>query len=570
MTSRTILGLYGERGVLVPPLTLPDPKQILPLEHLRQYAAVRLFIERAQAAKADFELTPKNAAAVVEICARLDGLPLAIELATARIRLLPPHALLRRLDQRLKLLVGGGRDRTERLQTLHGAIDWSYSMLDRAEQLLFARLGVFAGGFTIEAAEQVCNTEGDLDLDVLDGLQSLVDKSLLQHAEDATGEPRFRMLETIREYAMERLDASGEAEVLRRHHAAYYLAVAQAAEPMLLRANAELWLRTLDAEHDNLRAVLGWALDRNEAEIALRLCGTLGSFWFHSGYLSEGRRWLDTALDQSQSDQGQQSPSASAAPRAQTLLWASGFAWRQGDLEPARTRGEQALAVCREIGDRPMLAKALGNLASVLARYEEYAAADTLSEEALALHRALGDRREVAALLNNMGSQATLAGKYERALPLLEESLQVCRELDDADEILIWPLLTLGETLLEQGEYARARVLLTEGMEVAQHLRSKDHLTYYLEVFAWLATVQGMAEQRIEEQAYRAARLFGAAEAQREAMGQRLAGTELARYDRHVVSARAHLDEIAWRAAWAEGRAMTLEQAIAYALGEGV
>ena len=562
VTSRTILGLYGERGVLVPPLALPDPKQIPPLEQLSQYAAVRLFIERAQVAKADFELTPENAPAVVEICTRLDGLPLAIELATARIRLLPPHALLRRLDQRLKLLVGGGRDRTERLQTLRGAIDWSYSLLDRAEQLLFARLGVFAGGFTIEAAEQVCNAEGDLDIDVLDGLQSLVDKSLLQHAEDATGEPRFRMLETIREYALERLDASGEAEALRRHHATYYLAVAQAAAPMLQGAHAEPWLRTLDTEHDNLRAVLRWALDHGEVEIAMRLCGALEHFWFNYGYLSEGRRWLEAAV-------GKVSPSAPAALRAWTLAHASGFAWRQGDLELARRHGEQALALFRELGDRVGLGRALGTLASVLARYGEHATADTLNAEALALRREVGDRRGVAMLLNNMGSQANLAGKYARALPLLEESLQVCRELDDADATLIWPLSTLGETLLEQGEYTRARALLTEGMQVAQQLRSKDHLTYYLEDFAWLAAMQGVAEQRTEEQARRAARLFGAAEAQREAMGQRLAGTELALHDRHVVSARAHLDAVAWSAAWAEGRAMPLEQAIAYALEMG-
>jgi len=282
VTSREVLHLYGEHEYAVPPLALPDRAQLPPLDRLRQYEAVRLFIERAQAAKADFAVTNESAPAVAEICYRLDGLPLAIELA-ARIKLFPPQALLARLDQRLALLTGGGRDRPARHQTIRGTIDWSYNLLDVAEQALFARLGVFVGGCTLEAATAVCNADGALPLDVTDGVASLIDKSLLRLKVGAGGEPRFLMLETIREYALERLAARGEGEALRDRHLRHYLALAEAAAPHMRGAEQIVWAERLELEHDNLRAALTWAHEHGAgdgsstagAEAELRLVGAL-------------------------------------------------------------------------------------------------------------------------------------------------------------------------------------------------------------------------------------------------------------------------------------------------------
>ncbi|HSH78927.1 MAG TPA: adenylate/guanylate cyclase domain-containing protein, partial [Herpetosiphonaceae bacterium] len=295
VTSREVLHLYGEHDVAVLPLTLPDPGHPMPLERLTQYEAVRLFIERAQAARSDFAVTNENAPAVAEICYRLDGLPLAIELAAARIRLLPPQAMLQRLTSRLRLLIGGARNLPERQQTLRGAIAWSYDLLEQDEQTLFRRLAVFVGGFGLDAVEAVCNVPGDLDVDVLDAVESLVGKSLLREAA-AADEPRLGMLETIREYALERLDQGGEADETRRRHAAYFLQVAEEAEPQLAGRQQIAWLNRLELEHDNLRAALRWAIDCGDAATALRLVGSLSRFWHDRGYAGEGRQWLAQAL----------------------------------------------------------------------------------------------------------------------------------------------------------------------------------------------------------------------------------------------------------------------------------
>ncbi|HEX6737279.1 MAG TPA: adenylate/guanylate cyclase domain-containing protein, partial [Vicinamibacteria bacterium] len=273
VTSRTVLRLYGAQEFPVPPLALPDPGPLPPLEALSQYAAVALFIQRAQAAKPDFQVTNATAPLVAEICARLDGLPLAIELAAARVRLLPLPTLLARLEHRLQVLTGGAQDLPARHQTLRGAITWSHDLLDAGEQQLFRRLAVFAGGCTLEAAELVCNVGGDLALELLDGLASLVDKSLLRQSERADGEPCFVMLDTIREYGRERLEANGEAAAIERAHAAYYLALAEEAEQALLEPRQAAWLARLDEEHDNLRAALDWARAHGQAAVALRLAG---------------------------------------------------------------------------------------------------------------------------------------------------------------------------------------------------------------------------------------------------------------------------------------------------------
>jgi predicted ATPase len=324
-TSRTALRLYGEQGYEVPSLEVPDPGRLLPIDKLNQYEAVRLFVERAQAAKVDFSITKENAPAVAEICARLDGLPLAIELAAARIKLLPPQAMLKRLGSRLKLLTGGARDLPTRQRTLRGTIEWSHDLLDKGERTLFARLAVFSGGRTLEAIAAVCDAEGDLPVDALDGVESLLEKSLLRQEEGPEGEPRFVMLETIHEFARERLQASGEAEEVRRLHAEHFLALAEEAEPKLTAPDQVAWLEQLEAEHDNMRAALAWLLEQEEANLALRLEGALWRFWYVHTHLTEGRRWLEEALAKN--------GRVSASVRAKALNGAGVLALTQCDNE---------------------------------------------------------------------------------------------------------------------------------------------------------------------------------------------------------------------------------------------
>src|SRR5688572_14628259 len=339
-TSRTPLGLYGEHEFPVPPLSLPDPDSLPLLENLTEYEAIRLFVERARAVRPDFSLTEENGPAVVEICERLDGLPLAIELAAARIKLLPPQVLLDRLGNRLKLLTGGARNLPERQRTLRNAIEWSYGLLDEGEKLLFGRLGVFSGGATLEAIEAVCDARGDLPTDVFDGASSLLDKSLLRQEEGAVGEPRFVMLETIHEFANVMLEESGEVEAVRRAHAEYFLALAEEAEPMLWGAEDAAWLDRLEREHDNMRAALSWAIEHEETTLALRVSGALRWFWYMEGYYGEGRRWLEAALGK---DWG-----AAAEARARALEGVGWLASSQGDLDRAQAAANEGLMLSTE------------------------------------------------------------------------------------------------------------------------------------------------------------------------------------------------------------------------------
>jgi len=314
-TSRIPLGVYGEHEYAVPPLKVPDPERLPGLEDLSQYEAVRLFIERAKAAKADFEITNENAPAVAEICARLDGLPLAIELAAVKVKLLPPKAMLGRLGRRLKLLTGGARNLPERYRTLRGAIEWSHTLLDEGEKTLFARMAVFSGGCTLEALEAVCDAHGDLPVDSFEGVSSLLGKSLVRQEEGPEGEPRVVMLETIHEYVRERLEESGEVEEIWRAHAEYFLALAEEAEPEIEGPDQVAWMDRLEAEHDNLRAALSWSLETGDAESVLRIGGALWLFWVVRGHFSEGRRWLTAGLSG-----GEAAPTGVKA-RAFCLLW---------------------------------------------------------------------------------------------------------------------------------------------------------------------------------------------------------------------------------------------------------
>ena len=294
-TSRVPLHVRGEREFSVPPLQLPDLDHLPPTDQLSRYDAVRLFVQRATDVNAGFSLTDDNASAVAFICARLDGLPLAIELAAARVKVLSPQAILARLESSLSLLTGGPRDLPARQRTLYSAIEWSYDLLDEDEQKLFRRLAVFMGGRTIEAIQAICTPEGDLAISVLDGIASLVDKSLLRREEGAGEEPRFVMLETLHEFAREKLQASGEAEDIRRRHTLYFLELAEEAEPHLQRVEQGQWFKRLEREHNNLRAAISWSLAQGEEEIALRFGAALMIFW-HNRYPSEGRWWLEGAI----------------------------------------------------------------------------------------------------------------------------------------------------------------------------------------------------------------------------------------------------------------------------------
>ena len=406
----------------MPPLTLPDPRRLPDPAGLIEYEAVRLFRERAQAVKPDFEVTSANAAAVAEICVRLDGLPLAIELAAARSKVMAPEAMLRRLEQRLDLLTGGARDRPERQQTLRGAISWSHELLEPAEQALFRRLAVFTGGCSLEAVEEVC--DGDLDV-----LGSLVDRSLVRQRDAEGGEPRFDQLETLREYALERLAESGEAEAFHRRHAEYFALLAEDAEVRFQTGEETPQLgRMLDAESDNLRAALAWCGTAGEVELELRIASALLLFWTVRGYLTEGRRWLDDALVRAAGE---------PALRAKALAATAGLAYRQGDNERSREAWTEALKLYREIGDPTGTATVVGSLGNVAVGEGDLARALELYEESARLFREMGDRRRLANVVGNMGAVASMQRDYERARALCEEALVIHRDMDSNEDVVL-------------------------------------------------------------------------------------------------------------------------------------
>jgi predicted ATPase len=421
VTSRAPLHLHGEQEFPVPPLAVPDLRSLPPVPALWQYGAVRLFVERARAVKPDFSLSNENAVAVAEICCRLDGLPLAIELAAARMKLFSPQALLSRLEHRLALLTGGARDLPKRQQTLRGAIAWSYDLLDESEQRLFRWLSCFVSGCTLAAVEAVCNAEGELD--VLEGLASLVDKSLLRQEEQADGEPRFGMLEMIREFGLERLAKSGETETIRRKHAHFFLAMAEAAGPKLHSAERDEWLQRLERDYSNVQAALAWSQAGPESgDLGLRLAGALHQFWLWRGNWSEGRGWLEAALARSE-------PTERTRARAEALFGLARLAAWQGDSETARPPLEEAVALYREVGDKRGLAHSLTDLGFLeLHLQNDPAAVRALQGESMTLAREVGDRECLASSLLCLGCLAMGQGALDEAQSLFEEALAISRE----------------------------------------------------------------------------------------------------------------------------------------------
>jgi predicted ATPase/DNA-binding winged helix-turn-helix (wHTH) protein len=585
VTSRSALHVYGENEFPVPPLALPE-QPVSTVEVLSQSPAVALFVQRAVAAKPDFQLTPENAAAVAEICARLDGLPLAIELAAARVKVLSPTAMRTRLSSRLQLLTGGARDMPHRHQTLRAAMDWSYDLLTPTEQKLFRRLSVFVGGCTLEGAEAVCDAKGDLGLDVLDGMESMVDKSLAQRDEQSDGEPRFVMLETIREYALEKLEASGEKALTKRAHAAYCLVLAEERATEQVGTVSADWLAHYGVEHDNFRAAVEWLTETEDAEWGLRLGGALFRYWEMHEYLAEGRARLDKLLKIA----GAQAPTKARSralfaagvlgveqgdyAAAEALIRESMEISRQlgnaegaavclnalavsardrGDIPSARSLFEESLTVWREVGDPKAVASAVSNLANIVRLQGDNTRARSLYAECLSIFSGLGDRAGVAWSMNYQGDVARDQGDPAAARALYEESLEIFRELGDRWGIA-GTLADLGNLASDQGNYSMAQDLYRQSIRIFQELEHKRGIARLLECFACSASVQLEAERSL--------RLAGAAAALRQNIGAPLTPAEHAKLEASLHTARQALGSTGGGTAWSEGWALPIEKAI--------
>ncbi|HEY1296360.1 MAG TPA: tetratricopeptide repeat protein [Chloroflexota bacterium] len=457
VTSRAPLRLSGEREVVVHPLALPDSHR-LPPEQLLRYEAVRLFIERGAGVRRDLAPAGDQARIAADICARLDGLPLAIELAAARLRVLSPNVLLERLERALPLLVGGPRDMPARQQTLTATIGWSYDLLQPAEQRLFRRLCVFVGGFSLDAAEAVCG-DADLGMTVLDGLESLLAKSLLERDDTDPGTPRFRMLETVREYAVDQARAAEELAEWQRRHASYFLSLAEVAASNFSSINAPHWLQRLEADHNNLRAALRWALDEQNAETALRLNSAVWHFWYARGYLSEGSRWLGEALRLADTQ-------GIAAARARALTGAGVLAHYQGHYARAARLCGQSLKLCRSVGDRAGVAAALHGLALVARSGGDFAMARTMYEEARSIHEALGNQWGLSYTLRYLAVVLWMEAEYASAQPVIEASLALAKDIGDRQGVAT-TLTVKSYVACSLGEYVAAELAANESL--AQH-----------------------------------------------------------------------------------------------------
>jgi predicted ATPase/DNA-binding CsgD family transcriptional regulator len=585
VTSRTLLRVSGEHVVNVPPLALPDLGPLATASELVRFAAVRLFEVRCAAVCQGFVVTDDNAADVVEICRRLDALPLAIELAAARASVLPPAALLSRLRQRLALLTQGAQDQPARLRTMRAGITWSYDLLSPAEKYLFRRLAVFAGDFSLDAAEIVGgNAGGGLDV-----VSSLIDKSLLAPTTPRDGEPRFVMLEIIREYAEERLTASGDGTDARRAHATYFTDLAERAEPDLRGPTQQRWRDALEAELSNLRAALAWTLgessDPADAELGLRVVGALWYFWFQRGLTGEARRWLTQALTRS---------SAGGRPRAQALLGVGTLAWRQGDCVAAREYLDQSVSSWREAGDvrgRAETLHVLGHVTFDQGEFElarglfedssagfreasdpigglplaadlgmvayhqgDYTTAEEIFRKSLAVYRRHALKDRIAGVLNALGDLARLAGDYARAAALYEESMALWRELHGTPGIAS-ALHKLGQVSRATQDTGTARAQLTESLNLQQDLGNRQGIG------ECLAALAPMADKN-----ERAAQIFAASSALLTSIGVPLAPADQLTLTHDMTAVRKRLGQAAWDAAWAVGSVLSVDEAVRLAL----
>jgi predicted ATPase/class 3 adenylate cyclase len=584
-TSRASLHVSGEHEFSVPPLTLGAKADAAEESEVNE--AVTLFLERARAVRQDFRLTTKNRAVVAEICARLDGLPLAIELAAARVKVIPPEALLPRLQQRMQVLTGGSRDLEKRQQTLRSTLDWSYDLLETADRTLFARLAVFAGGRTMDAVEAICGSGEQVDF--LEGITSLIDKSLLQQQLDGP-EPRFVMLETIHEYARERLDATGDAAQFRRRHADYFAGLASKAEPQLRGPEQQAWIDRLAAEQDNLRAALTFLIDEREHSSAQSAASALALFWETRGQFQEAHEWFTQVL-------GEADPTRSKS-RGQALFWAGRLAIFRAEWKRAAMLLRNAAEVANEVGDTMTLALALGKeawvwvetghgeegaeraeRALVLARQigDAWTIAETLNdaalsndrtdperglrflEESLAVRRALGDHVNVADSLNNLGYLQACLGAYDLAEPILEEGLGIARQLGDLRHIALI-IGNLGNVSLFGGDPEMAQSRYQECLRVSRRI---GDTRVPLEALRGLAAIAGFGGD-VET----AAGLSAAVEALHVSFGGTPSRAEVVMENRFLDPLRRRVGEPEWNRLSSAGAEITLEQALAWALGE--
>jgi predicted ATPase/DNA-binding SARP family transcriptional activator len=528
-TSRAPLHVAAEHEFPVPPLAEDE--------------AAELFVTRAQAANPGFVLSDQNAAAVAELCARLDGLPLAIELAAARSKLLPPSVLLARLGNRLELLTGGRRDAPRHQQTLRMTLDWSYDLLDSDAQRLFAQLGVFAGGCTLESAETVC----DIQSSVLEGLAALVDESLLGRG--AADEPRFAMLQIVRDYALERLAVSGEGDKTRRRHLEHYVAFAEQAEPGLAGSEQAWWLARIEDEHDNLRAALAYALETGDASSALRLVVGVRRFWQIHGYLAEGRQSLESALAATQG-----TPSE---PRANGFNMLGILAGEQGDFDAARVEFTAAAEEARAVGATRALSSALVNLGNLAFFGGDVDAARDLYRESIEHFASLGDLRGQALAKENIGLLSLTADDAVEAVSWLTAARDLAREVGDELEVG-GATRSLAAAMIELGDTAEATTLLAESLGIARELGDTHGIAVCLETFAGLAATT--------DEATRAATLFGASDAVRASIGARRQPDHEILYERWLARTLSRLDTSAYSRRYEDGRALTLEDACSLAL----
>ena len=553
-TSRVALRIGGEHTYAVPPLATPDPDHVPPPEALAAGPAVALFLQRARAVRSDFALTEQNAPAVARVCARLDGLPLALELAAARLRALSVEQLAARLDDRFRLLTGGDRAAAARQQTLRATLDWSHDLLREPGRTLLRRLAVFAGGWTLEAAEVVCAGDGLDEAEVLDLLAALVDHSLVV-AEEHGGEPRSRMLETVRAYAAEQLAASGEAAALGRRHAAFFVTFAERADAGMHGKDHPAWRLRLRADYANLRAAHAWCrATPDAAELELRLVGALGRFWFIDGLVGEGRAWLATAL-------GRTAALRQTAARAWALYGAGMLAWSQGDAAAGRASLDESLAIARSLGDTRCLMAVLPFLSQIALAAGELVAARALQEEAVALCRATGDDWMLTHALNLLGDAARLSGDLAAAERHYTEALSLAGAIGARSETS-YELRNLGYIARARGAHAAARAGFAESLALN---RADGELRA---VAACLGALGGLAQA--EGDPARATRLLGAASALLESTGAAaFMPTDQPEYERDLAGVRATLDEGTFAALWAEGRALSLDAAVAEALAPG-
>jgi predicted ATPase len=577
VTSRSCLHIYGE--------------QEFPVMPLAQDAAIELFVQRATAVWPDFAVTSENAAAVQKICLRLDGLPLAIELAAARTKVLSPPAILDRLQSRLQLLTGGALDLPERQQTLRRTIDWSHGLLNDAEQKLFRRLSVFVGGCTFEAAEAVCNTRRDLGIDLFDGLSSLVDKNLVQRMDRVEAQPHFAMLETIREYAHECLLASGEQSATRRAHAAYCLILAEEGNPDLSPADRARWLAQCDVEIDNFRFALDWLFHTRDVGWALRLSVALFRFWDMREHLIEGRARLEAVLRLAGAERSRD--------RARVAQFLGALSTAQGDYPAADRFLELSLSLYEELGDQSGIAASLNALAIPARDRGDYSSAQSYFERSLACWRVLSDRLAIARCLHNLANVVEVRGDYPRARWALREATEIFEELGDRSGAA-WSINQQGDIARATGDMAAARGFyqraLSNFREVGDHWGSArsladlgsidceqgDHLAAHaayreaLELFAGLGHRRGMARgleglaglALAQGHAARALRLASAAAHLRRLISAPLPQAEQVKLDRTLLAAWQLLSERDGKDAWSEGSAMSLERAIEYSMEE--